>query len=140
MKRALHQDIYKHIKPSTLLGVLSYFSQSWAENRYIISNESIKDNMTIPFDPMVVPDLKLMEYDMLKNLVSSLKQSVSEEAINDAKLKENMKIRLHHQRQRHPQLTKLIRTMTRIKQPENLSLDSGKRRWNKRKEWIGSCA
>lgn len=49
----LHQDINKHVKPSTLPGVFSYFCQPWADNCYIISKESIKDNMTIPLDPMV---------------------------------------------------------------------------------------
>lgn len=188
----MDQDIYKHMKPSKLPGVFSYFSQPWAENCYIISKESIKNNLTIPLDPMValgafftssslslsnhpfkddptiqylytssffqqqidtvnkdtplkLIDLQLMEYDRLKTLASSLEQPVFEEAINDAKLriltiKKNSKIRLHHQRQRHPQPAKLIRTMTRIKQAWNLSLDSSKRRWSKRKEWIGSRA
>ncbi|KAI9475869.1 MAG: hypothetical protein EXX96DRAFT_574968 [Benjaminiella poitrasii] len=49
----MHQDIYKHMKPSTLPGVFSYFSQPWAESCYVISKESIKNNMTIPLDPMV---------------------------------------------------------------------------------------
>ncbi|KAI8886651.1 hypothetical protein K501DRAFT_157979, partial [Backusella circina FSU 941] len=49
----LHQDIYKHVKPSTLPGVFSYFSQPWAEHCYIISEESIKDNLSIPLNPLV---------------------------------------------------------------------------------------
>ncbi|RCH86230.1 hypothetical protein CU098_004340 [Rhizopus stolonifer] len=49
----MDQDIYKHMKPSTLPGVFSYFSQPWAENCYVISKESIKNNLTIPLEPMV---------------------------------------------------------------------------------------
>ncbi|KAI7894556.1 uncharacterized protein EV154DRAFT_414891, partial [Mucor mucedo] len=49
----LYQDIHQHMKPSTLPGVFSYFSQPWAQKCYLISKESIKNNMTIPLDPMV---------------------------------------------------------------------------------------
>lgn len=48
----LNQDTNKHVKLSKLLGAL-YFSQSWAEHCYIISEESIKDNLSIPLNPLV---------------------------------------------------------------------------------------
>jgi hypothetical protein len=32
---------------------LSFFSQPWAENYYIISKESIQDDLSIPLNPLV---------------------------------------------------------------------------------------
>lgn len=49
----LNQDTHKHVKLSKIPGVFSYFSQTWAEHCYIISEESIKDNLSTPLNPLV---------------------------------------------------------------------------------------
>ncbi|KAI8638950.1 hypothetical protein BD408DRAFT_422181 [Parasitella parasitica] len=49
----LDQDTHKHVKLSKLPGVFSYFSQPWAEQCYIISKESIEDNLLTPLNPLV---------------------------------------------------------------------------------------
>ncbi|KAL4211741.1 hypothetical protein AB4K20DRAFT_2012270 [Rhizopus microsporus] len=49
----LQEDIFKHAKPSKLPGVFTYFSQPWAENCFIISKESMQDNMATPLDPLM---------------------------------------------------------------------------------------
>lgn len=48
----LHQEVYKNVKQSSLPGVFSYFSELWAKHCYIISEESIKDNLSISPNPL----------------------------------------------------------------------------------------
>ncbi|KAI7884470.1 uncharacterized protein EV154DRAFT_522240 [Mucor mucedo] len=48
----LNQDNV-HVELSKLPGVFSYFSEPWTEHCYIISKESIKDNLSIPLHPLV---------------------------------------------------------------------------------------
>lgn len=49
----LHEDINKHMTTNTLPGVFSYFSQPWAQDCYIISEESIEQITTIPLNPLI---------------------------------------------------------------------------------------
>lgn len=49
----INPDVLLNMKESAVSGVFTYFSQPWAEKCYVLSKESIKDNLTIPLAPMV---------------------------------------------------------------------------------------